>query len=247
MNNKIHDAFSQIKAEDQLKRETSSFLSQEMYERSQKRPRNFRRSLATALAVFMVFFGIGGYSAWATPISYISVDVNPSVELSLNRFDRVIDVTEYSEDGRSVLEGISLRGKTYTNAIDTLVDSDALKQYLSEDSLLAFTVVSDKKEELLDGIRQCNSYRQYGGTSGSVDSSVMHEAHKNRVSFGKYTVYLLLAEYDTTKTFEDYRGFTMRQLDDMLKSYGGDSQIDIQGPGGGFGPGHGSQEGPKGI
>ncbi|NCB42413.1 MAG: hypothetical protein EOM59_07305 [Clostridia bacterium] len=246
MNNKIHDALLQIKAEEELKERTASFLSQAISKRSKKASFNMRRSFATALAVLMMSFGVGGYSVWATPVSYISVDVNPSVELSLNRWDRVIVATGYGQDGEDVLDGVSLKWKTYEKAIDTLMYSESMRRYLAADSLLSFTVVSDKKEELLNGIRRCNSYQQYGGTSGSVDPSIMKEAHENKVSFGKYTVYLLLSEFDTTKTFEDYRGFTMRQLHDMLESLENGETKDGTAPGSGLGPGNGYQRDHKG-
>ena len=246
MNNKIQDAFSQIKAEEDLKKSTASFLSQEINRRSRRPAFNMRRSLATVMAVFMVLFVAGGYSAWATPVSFISVDVNPSIELSLNRWDRVISATGYGEDGELVLGDVSLKGKTYENAIDTLMYSEPMRRYLTDDPLLSFTVVSEKKEELLNGIQRCNSYQQYGAMSGSTDASIMREAHENRVSFGKYAIYLLLADYDSTKTFEDYRGFTMRQLHDMLEALGDVDSIEGVVPGGGFGPGNGHQNNHKG-
>jgi hypothetical protein len=220
LNNKIHNAFSQIKASDDLKKDTDSFLSQEIRNRNKRTKHKIRYSFATVLAVFMMFSGIGGYSVWATPMSYISVDVNPSVELTLNRFDRVISASAYNEDGQFVLDEVSLKGKTYTNAIDALVDSERMSRYLTEDVMLSFTVVSDKKEKLIAGISNCNGYKQYRATSGSVDYSVMKEAHENRVSFGKYKIYLLLSEYDQTNAFEYYRNFTMRELHDMLQAHG---------------------------
>lgn len=220
MNNKIRDAFLEIKAEDRLKQETASFLSQEIRKQDKKAKYTVRRSLSTVLAICLVFFSVGGYTAWAMPKSYISVDINPSVELTLNRFDRVIATTAYNEEGQFALDEISLKGKKYTNAIDILVASETMRPYLTEDASLSFTVVSDKKEELIVGINNCKGYKQYGGTFDSVDYNVMQEARENDLSLKKYKMYLLLSTYDETITIEACRNFTMRELRDILNHYG---------------------------
>lgn len=153
MNHKIRDAFLEVKASDALKKDTASFLAQEIGKRSKTTKFNYRRSLATVLVVLMIFFSIGGYSVWATPVSYISVDANSSVELTLNRFDRVISVASYSEDGPLVIDEVSLKGKTYTDAIDLLFDSETMRRYLTDDAELFFTVVSDQEDKLMGGIK----------------------------------------------------------------------------------------------
>ena len=58
--------------------------------------------LASAATLAMV----SGVGAWAymSPYSYVSLDVNPSIEFSINRFDRVIDVTAVNDDGEDILD-----------------------------------------------------------------------------------------------------------------------------------------------
>lgn len=48
--------------------------------------------------------------AWAylTPYSYVSLDINPSFEFSINRFDRVLEVRAVNDDGEKVVENISI-------------------------------------------------------------------------------------------------------------------------------------------
>lgn len=52
----------------------------------------------------------GGITLWAykTPYSYVSLDVNPSIEYSLNRFDKVISVTAVNDDGQEILNELEL-------------------------------------------------------------------------------------------------------------------------------------------
>nr|MCR5452304.1 hypothetical protein [Lachnospiraceae bacterium] len=51
---------------------------------------------ATAAAAAVMVLG-GGYYTTAMAVSYVSVDVNPSIEYSLNRLDHVIEARALNE------------------------------------------------------------------------------------------------------------------------------------------------------
>lgn len=81
---------------------------------SNKKKLHFPSAVAVAaVAVFM--FGMVGVSAYGyyTPYSYVSLDVNPSIEYTLNRFDAVIQVTGINDDGEEIVKELNL--KTMTN------------------------------------------------------------------------------------------------------------------------------------
>jgi hypothetical protein len=63
--------------------------------------------ICAASAAFLI---AGGVTAWAyeTPYSYVSLDVNPSIEYSVNVFDRVIDVNAVNDDGQDILDEMNL-------------------------------------------------------------------------------------------------------------------------------------------
>ena len=98
MRSKIQAAFDQIRAEDALKERTKAFVHAKTQGRRQDRAR--RRAFALAMACLTVLLlGGGGYLSYAMPVAAIGVDVNPSIELAVNIFDRVVGVTGYNEDG----------------------------------------------------------------------------------------------------------------------------------------------------
>ena len=72
-----------------------------------------------------------GYKVLKTPVSYISIDVNPSLELELNCFARVITAQAYNEEAKSILEEISVRGEKYTEAIEIIMESEEMSGYLT--------------------------------------------------------------------------------------------------------------------
>ena len=60
----------------------------------------FMPAVAAAAAVILLVAGIRVY---ATPYGTVSLDVNPSIEYTINRFDRVLNVSGVNEDGNNIL------------------------------------------------------------------------------------------------------------------------------------------------
>ncbi|WP_346934704.1 hypothetical protein [Clostridium sp.] len=67
----------------------------------------------------------GGITLWAykTPYSYVSLDVNPSIEYSLNRFDKVISVTAVNDDGQEILNELELDKLENQNIEDAVAET----------------------------------------------------------------------------------------------------------------------------
>lgn len=89
-----------------------------MNTKTKSKPVRFVATAAAAAAVMLVC-GVGAY-AYYTPYSYVSLDVNPSIEYSLNRFDRVLKVKGINDDGKQILEEVQLKNlsnKTIDEAI----------------------------------------------------------------------------------------------------------------------------------
>lgn len=79
-------------------------------------------SLAASIAILIL--GISGFTIYRLPYSYVSVDVNPSITFTLNRFDRVIDVSATNDDGYEILQELplnELKNKTIKNALSKTV------------------------------------------------------------------------------------------------------------------------------
>ena len=96
---KLKASLDQIHAEESLKTSTKKYLLKKVYFKEKKRSSPLRKFAAAAVCSLAVFIG-GGSWLFFTPTAFISVDVNPSLELGINRFDRIVSVTGYNEDGR---------------------------------------------------------------------------------------------------------------------------------------------------
>lgn len=98
-----------------------------------RRVRAFRVAAALAACVACAAVGVGGY-AWASVDAVVQVNVNPSIELSLNRFDIVVGARGLNEEGTQLLASCNVRGKSYEEALKVLFESDALASFVGEAS-----------------------------------------------------------------------------------------------------------------
>ena len=57
-----------------------------------------------ACFILLMFVGFSSYAAYFTSVSFISIDINPSFRIDINRFDRVISVKPLNDDARQLLE-----------------------------------------------------------------------------------------------------------------------------------------------
>jgi hypothetical protein len=107
------------------------------------------RLAAIAAACFLVILG-GGAVAYYTPVTYVSLDVNPSIEYSVNMFDRVISAEGVNDDGTEILNQIdldSLKNKSIDEAVAFTIDEIAKEGYLNaSDAGIVITTSADNME-----------------------------------------------------------------------------------------------------
>lgn len=221
MANRIHDAFENVKAQPQLTESTRRFIS-EQYKKKARRPRRpaVQAAFAVVCAVF-ILAGFGGYSWFQTPVSYLSIDVNPSIELALNRFDRVVYIAAYNAEGEEILKSLSLKGKKYTDAIDLIMENKIMGAYLTDEAELVLTVAAARSREstLKSGVESCSSHIGYNIQSISADIGIVPQAHSHGLSVGKYYAYLQLAQYDDTVTVDECRDMTMSEIHGLITEH----------------------------
>ncbi len=216
MRDKIQDAFQQVRATEQMKRSVSDYLIQEM---GKKKKRSGVVILKPVFAVLLLCFVLGGWYYWEKPVSYVSVDVNPSIELTLNGMNYVVRAESRNKDGERVLRHLQLKGKSYLKAVELLLESKAMQRYLTDDADLTFTVASPREEELLSELKGSAATMQHHGTCVGVDLDNVASAHSHGMSLGKYQIYQMLSQYDADFTAEECQHMTMCQLYQMLSWY----------------------------
>lgn len=120
---------------------------------------NFIKVVASAAAAIMIFVT----PAWAylAPYSYVSLDVNPSFEFSVNRFDRVLTVKAVNDDGEEFVKNINVQGlknKEIQNAVKNILNELENQGYIIDGEengviVATYSKTQDKTDMLAEKLR----------------------------------------------------------------------------------------------
>ena len=100
MNNKLKETCDKIHAEEELKEQTKVFIADKTKNNTKLQKKLAYKKIVPAVACFLfLMICFSGYRLYFTQTSVISIDINPSFELNLNRFNRVIYINHYNDDG----------------------------------------------------------------------------------------------------------------------------------------------------
>ena len=113
-----------------------------------RRPREKRPALwkplsgvaGLAACLCIVFFGY--YQPNFVPYGALRIQINPDVELTLSRTDRVLELEGLNEDGQSLIAGYDYGGKDREGVTEELVERAIDMGYLSGGETVSITVTS---------------------------------------------------------------------------------------------------------
>ena len=93
-----------------------------------------------AACLCIVFFGY--YQPNFVPYGALRIQINPDVELTLSRTDRVLELEGLNEDGQSLIAGYEYSGKDREDVAGELVERAIDMGYLSGGETVSITVTS---------------------------------------------------------------------------------------------------------
>lgn len=217
MDERLRQSFDHIRAGENLKSRTSAYLIRQTGHL--RRIRSVRRWAAAAACALALTLGAFGGWLFFTPVSAISVDINPSLELNINRFDRVVSVDGFNEAGNQLAQSLDLRFVNYTEALKRLLADAEVRAYLDQGEGLSLLVVCDDQErsgQMLAQVEGCTSgQRNVHCHAGGSENSA--EAHAVGLSCGKYRAYLQLKELEPNLTPEEVEGLTMQEIRQRIR------------------------------
>lgn len=188
----------------------------------------FRGIMATALGVCMAVPFVG-FAACApqddgAAKSYVALDINPSVELILDKNDDVISVTAANEDARVLLYGESgIVGEHISVAVDRIASLAEEYGYLSESNAVIGVNVSSVLGEGREAQLQSSINTQCAATSESFDFSVTVSTE------GAWSVLRALtdlkAEYPDNEEIQD---LTVARFRVILSAQEGDPTLTVE-------------------
>lgn len=104
-----------------------------------------RRLVAAVLLLCLCAGGFFAYT-WFSVKVVISIDINPGISLSLNRYEYVINAQPLNDDGADVLDDLNLERLDLDTALNALIGAMNRKGYLSEGAT-ASVFVSGEDED----------------------------------------------------------------------------------------------------
>ena len=176
---------------------------------AKKNIRPVRRVSAIAACVAMLFgLSATGYAA-VTPYSYVTLDVNPSIEYTLNRFDQVIDVESVNDDGEDVLSEIDVpKFTSLDKALKLTIDELYNEGYLTEDEkdvmLLSVCGGSEtKSDELTSKIEEVTDIYKAESDIVEVTEEDRQTASDYNTTAGKLALIMDVLEENNSVTEKD--------------------------------------------
>lgn len=215
---KFSEAMDGITASGELRASTAGYVLKKASAMGVQAKKRFR-AIAAACAVIALLVVAGGYYLYSSPVAAISIDVNPSVELEMNVFGRVISCRTFNDDGAAVK--VNVKNMDYRDAVEAIIKDESFKKFMNADSYLVITVAADNSDAIVKSIESRPDIEALTASVETADKETVEEAHGCGFSFGKYKAYTILKGLDPSITDERAKSMTMREIRDRILALGG--------------------------
>ncbi len=219
-----------------------------VYEKMEKQQANDRKRRAAAMnvcasvsgvcllaaLVLGVGLGTGMFAEQTAPKGYtVLLDVNPSIEISVNEADEILQVDDLNSDATEIIEGKEIKGLEVSEGVGNLVDTLVEQGYISEEanSVLVSIEGAQKekadqvKEKLTKKIQSCLSEKEVEGSvivqqlPENSAASLKGVAAEYGISPGKAQMIAQIIEKNGLHTYEELAPMTVHQLNVLRHEY----------------------------
>ncbi len=181
-------------------------------------------AILAAAAIGTVYYRQNNFVA-----SRISLDVNPSVEIDINKNEKVLKVSPLNDDGKKIVGDMDFKGTTLEVAVNALIGSMLKEGYIDElsNSILISVDNDDKqkgeelKRKLSELINQRLSDEKFEGAVLSqtvTNDKVEKVAKENGISKGKAQLINSILKLNKKYTFEELAKLSINELNILAKS-----------------------------
>ncbi len=196
--------------------------------------RRWTSLIAACLAVMLLGGGGLFYQRANAVASVVSLDVNPSIELKVNRSEKVLACTPLNEDAKAILadmgNGADLKGAKLDVAVNAIVGSLVRNGYLNSISSAIMISVEDKdtaraeklQRELtstVDGVLQTSEAKAAVLTQTlTQDAGREQQARENNISTGKAALVNHVLALNSALKFDELAKLSVEELKDLAEA-----------------------------
>lgn len=172
--------------------------------------------------LFMIIFAGGFYTVYQSKTyDTVYLELNPSIELIVNQFDNIVDVSLLNTDSEEIFENYSFKGKKLNQVIEEFVVR--AKQYgyfneLNQDIYLSFVSNTDKNGSKLQKIKQeiQNSLQKNSVTASVVENRFnngqIDDLTNDNLSPAKFVLIERILSFTDEYSFEQLSEKSMSEL-----------------------------------
>lgn len=187
------------------------------------------RILAIAAAFVFLIAGVVGisFSAGNKVYTTVSLDVNPGIEITVNRNEKVLSVTPLNDEARIVVEGLDFKGSSLDVAVNAIIGSMLKHGYLNElaNSILVSVEGGNSialRQRLSDEINAILSGAAFNGAVLSqaveVDAELTAMADEYGITVGKAQLIRSIISIDAAYTVKSLVALNINELNLLLES-----------------------------
>ena len=196
--------------------------------------RKWTTLVAACLAVMLLCGGGVFYQQAHAVASVVSLDVNPSIELKVNRSEKVLACAPLNEDAKAILadmgDGADLKGAKLDVAVNAIVGSLVRNGYLDSISSAIMISVEDKdtaraeklQRELtsaVDGVLQTSEAKAAVLTQTlTQDAAREQQARENNISTGKAALVNRVLTINPSLKFDALAKLSVEELKDLAEA-----------------------------
>lgn len=185
--------------------------------------RNRKIILPIGMVAAILAIGIMAAVYYLSPANYLSLDVNPSIELQTNRLNQVVSVNPVNEDAKQILAGYELTDRNLETVIKDIVDRMIVNGYIASDldnEILISTEDKSTTSTLADTVNNIiTAYLKEKQLAASTilqtvnaTDEELQASHANNVSVGKMRLIQSLIANNSTLTVEELSGMRISDL-----------------------------------
>ena len=196
----------------------------------EKKKKRFNSKFIALAAVIALTIGIGGYvySSNYAVAATVALEVNPSVEITVNKKEKVLEVVPLNDDGRVIVGDMDFSGSSLDVTVNALIGSMLQNGYLNDLANSILISVEDGnaaqgaliQEKLTQNINEMLSSSAFSGAvmiqTINDNAQVKQLATENNISVGKAQLIEQIIAEQPQKTFSDLANLSINELNLIL-------------------------------
>jgi hypothetical protein len=172
-------------------------------------------------AVMYSISGFGGKPPFDTACAaVISIDINPSIELGINKENKIIDVVFANDKGQEIFDQLNLKTKPINDGINQIVELAKAKGYLKASSTLFISAApnssgSDQSAELQ--LKEILKSAEKSNVADVVtvyidDSRIINEAKASDISIGRLLLHKYAEDYGFSISLQEIKDSSISDI-----------------------------------